>query len=81
MLALPDDVRAKYDVSSLKLVSQTGSACPPDTKLAMIEWFGPIFVESYGGSESGTLCRIDSTRVARRTEARSAVRARRSRSR
>ncbi len=60
LLALPDDVRAKYDVSSLKLVSQTGSACPPDTKLAMIEWFGPIFVESYGGSESGTLCRIDS---------------------
>ena len=26
----------------------------------MIEWFGPIFTESYGGSESGTLCRIDS---------------------
>ena len=60
LLALPDDVRAKYDVSSLKLVSQTGSACPADTKLAMIDWFGPIFVESYGGSESGTLCRIDS---------------------
>jgi long-chain acyl-CoA synthetase len=60
LLALPDDVRSKYDVSSLKLVSQTGSACPADTKLAMIEWFGPIFVESYGGSESGTLCRIDS---------------------
>ena len=61
LLALPADVRDRYDVSSLLLVSQTGSACPPDTKLAMINWFGPILTESYGGSESGTLCRIDST--------------------
>jgi long-chain acyl-CoA synthetase len=51
----------QHHVSSLKLVSQTGSACPADVKLAMINWFGPIFVESYGGTESGTLCRIDST--------------------
>lgn len=61
LLALPDEVRDRYDVSSLQLVSQTGSACPPDTKVAMIEWFGPVLVESYGGSETGTLCRIDST--------------------
>lgn len=61
LLALPPEVRDRYDVSSLQLVSQTGSACPLDTKLAMIDWFGPIFVESYGGSETGTLCRIDST--------------------
>jgi acyl-CoA synthetase (AMP-forming)/AMP-acid ligase II len=61
LLQLPTDVRTRYDVSSVRLVSQTGSACPPATKLAMIEWFGPVFVESYGGSESGTLCRIDST--------------------
>jgi long-chain acyl-CoA synthetase len=61
LLALPQEVRDRYDVSSLELVSQTGSACPADTKLAMIEWFGPVFTESYGGSESGTLCRINST--------------------
>jgi long-chain acyl-CoA synthetase len=61
LLALPAEVRDRYDVSSLQLVSQTGSACPADTKLAMINWFGPILTESYGGSESGTLCRIDST--------------------
>ena len=60
LLALPDEVRDRYDVTSLRMVSQTGSACPADTKLAMINWFGPILVESYGGSESGTLCRIDS---------------------
>jgi acyl-CoA synthetase (AMP-forming)/AMP-acid ligase II len=61
LLALPAEIRDRYDVSSLRLVSQTGSACPADTKLAMINWFGPILTESYGGSESGTLCRIDST--------------------
>ena len=60
LLALPAAVRDRYDVSSLRMVSQTGSACPADTKLAMINWFGPILTESYGGSESGTLCRIDS---------------------
>ena len=61
LLALPAQVRDRYDVSSLRQVSQTGSACPAGVKLAMINWFGPILTESYGGSESGTLCRIDST--------------------
>jgi long-chain acyl-CoA synthetase len=60
LLSLPPDTRERYDVSSLRFVSQTGSACPADTKQAMIEWFGPVFVESYGGSETGTLCRITS---------------------
>jgi acyl-CoA synthetase (AMP-forming)/AMP-acid ligase II len=60
LLTLPPGVRDQYDVSSMRLISQTGSACPADTKLGMIDWFGPILVESYGGSESGTLCRIDS---------------------
>ena len=61
LLAVEPDVRASVDVSSLQLVAHTGSACPPDVKRAMIEWFGPVLVESYGGSESGTLCRISST--------------------
>ena len=61
LLAESPEVRSSYDVSSLALVAHTGSACPPDVKRAMIEWFGPVFTESYGGSESGTLCRINST--------------------
>ncbi len=60
LLAVDPDVRASADVSSLELVAHTGSACPPDVKRAMIDWFGPILLESYGGSESGTLCRISS---------------------
>ena len=32
LLALPDEVRAKYDVSSLRLVAHTGASCPIDVK-------------------------------------------------
>ena len=61
LLALPEAVRAKYDVSSLQLVVHTGAACPPRVKRAMIEWFGPVLVETYGGTEVGSVCKIDST--------------------
>jgi long-chain acyl-CoA synthetase len=61
LLGVDPAVREAIDVSSLQLVAHTGSACPPDVKRAMIDWFGPVLLESYGGSESGTLCRITST--------------------
>ncbi|MFD9389997.1 AMP-binding protein [Streptomyces sp. NPDC060000] len=61
LLALPEETRARYDVSSLIQVSHTGSACPPEVKRAMIDWFGPVLTESYGASEAGTVARIDST--------------------
>ena len=54
LLSLPPEIRARYDISSLKNVTHTGAACPPDVKAAMIEWFGPILLEAYGGTESGT---------------------------
>ena len=60
LLALPDDVRAKYDVSSLQIVSHTGAACPVDVKRAMIDWFGPVFFEAYGATEAGSTNAIDS---------------------
>ena len=60
LLALPADVRRRYDVSSVENIAHTGSACPADVKRAMIDWFGPVLVESYGGSEIGTVCRITS---------------------
>lgn len=60
MLALPDDVKSKYDVSSMKLMAHTGAKCPVDVKTAMIEWFGPVFRDAYGASEVGTVCAITS---------------------
>ena len=60
LLALPDDVKARYDVSSLQRVGHTGAKCPVDVKRAMIEWWGPVFFDAYGASEVGTTCAIDS---------------------
>jgi acyl-CoA synthetase (AMP-forming)/AMP-acid ligase II len=53
LLALPKAVRDRYDISSLKMVAHTGAACATEVKAAMIEWFGPILLEAYGGTESG----------------------------
>jgi len=60
LLALPDEVRGKYDVSSMRFVAHTGAACPIDVKRRMIEWWGPIFHDSYGATEVGTTCTISS---------------------
>ena len=60
-LALPGDARERYDVSSLRQVAHTGGKCAIDVKRAMIEWWGPVLSESYGGTESGTVCSINST--------------------
>src|SRR3954452_9689577 len=60
LLGLPPEVRARYEVSSLRLVSHTGAPCPPAVKRAMIEWWGPILIDAYGGTESGTVCSITS---------------------
>ncbi|MFT7652500.1 MAG: long-chain acyl-CoA synthetase [Limisphaerales bacterium] len=60
LLALPDEVRAKYDMSSLVSISHTGAKCPVDVKRAMIEWWGPVFLDAYGASEVGTTCMITS---------------------
>jgi long-chain acyl-CoA synthetase len=51
MLKLPDEVRAAYDVSSLKGAIHAAAPCPVDVKAKMIEWWGPILIEYYAGSE------------------------------
>lgn len=60
LLALPEDIRAQYDLSSLQQIAHTGAKCPIETKHAMIDWWGPIFVEAYGGTEVGTTNAISS---------------------
>jgi len=60
LLRLPDPVRRRYDLGSMKFVSSTGSPCPPDVKRAMIEWWGPVIHECYGSSELGYMTRLDS---------------------
>ncbi|HEX7759589.1 MAG TPA: AMP-binding protein [Caulobacteraceae bacterium] len=53
LLALPDEVRARYDISSLNYIVHGAAPCPPEVKKAMIDWLGPILNEYYAGSEGG----------------------------
>jgi long-chain acyl-CoA synthetase len=53
LLALPDEVKRKYDVSSLRYIIHGAAPCPPEVKKAMIDWVGPILNEYYAGSEGG----------------------------
>ena len=52
MLQLPDEVRVRYDYSTLRLAVHAGAPCPPEVKDAMIAWWGPILVEYYSATEA-----------------------------
>jgi long-chain acyl-CoA synthetase len=58
MLKLPEAVRKSYDVSSLQRVIHAAAPCPVDVKYAMMDWFGPIIEEYYGGTEGFAGCTI-----------------------
>ena len=60
MLALPGEVRARYDISSMQRLAHTGAACPREVKAGMIDWFGPVLVEAYGATEAGSTTFITS---------------------
>jgi long-chain acyl-CoA synthetase len=49
---LDDDVRRRYDLSSVRIVLHGSAPCPPDLKWQMVELFPPDTIwETYGGSE------------------------------
>lgn len=60
LLKLGPEIREKYDVSALRFTLSTGSPFPMDIKSAMIDWFGPVFNETYGASEIGFMTLISS---------------------
>jgi long-chain acyl-CoA synthetase len=51
MLKLPETVRRRDDGSSLRCVIHAAAPCPVDVKHQMMQWFGPIIHEYYGGTE------------------------------
>ncbi len=55
MLKLPDEVRAQYDTSSIKLAIHAAAPCPVPVKRAMLDWWGPVIHEYYAGSEGNGL--------------------------
>ena len=59
MLKLPEAVRRTYDVSSLECVIHAAAPCPVEVKQQMMDWFGPILHEYYGGTEGFAGSTID----------------------
>ena len=55
LMKLPEQVRRKYDMSSLRHVIHAAAPCPADVKRAMIEWWGSVIHEFYGSTESGAV--------------------------
>jgi long-chain acyl-CoA synthetase len=53
LLALPEEVRARYDVSSLRTMIHGAAPCPNEVKRAMLDWWGPVVVEYYAATEGG----------------------------
>ncbi|GAB2809713.1 acyl-CoA synthetase [Lentzea nigeriaca] len=53
LLALPDDVKTKYDLSSLRVMIHGAAPCPIEVKRRMLDWWGPVVTEYYAATEGG----------------------------
>ena len=51
MLKLPEEVRTRYDLSSLETAIHAAAPCPVQVKHDMIKWWGPVIHEYYGATE------------------------------
>ena len=60
LLRLPDEVKRRYDLSSLRWVTHGAAPCAPAVKRQMIEWWGPVINEYYGATETGIVVWHDS---------------------
>jgi acyl-CoA synthetase (AMP-forming)/AMP-acid ligase II len=52
LLKLSNDVRARYDTSSLECIVHAAAPCPVPVKQQLIDWLGPIVLEYYGATEA-----------------------------
>ncbi|MCX7620724.1 MAG: acyl-CoA synthetase [Acidimicrobiales bacterium] len=53
LLALPEEVRNRYDCSSTRCMVHAAAPCPPDIKRRMIDWWGDAVMEYYAATEGG----------------------------
>jgi long-chain acyl-CoA synthetase len=53
LLALPEEVRARSDVSTLRSMVHAAAPCPVEIKQRMLEWWGPVIYEYYAATEGG----------------------------
>ena len=73
LLRLPDEVKRRYDVSSLRWVTHGAAPCAAAVKRQMIDWWGPVINEYYGATETGIVVWHDSAGGARASPAPSAT--------
>ncbi|MFD6892971.1 AMP-binding protein [Rhodococcus sp. NPDC060086] len=52
LLRLPDEVRDKYDLSSLRCAIHSAAPCPVEVKANLIQWWGEIVYEYYSATEA-----------------------------
>ncbi len=60
MLKLPEEDRARFDVSSMQVAIHAAAPCPVPIKEQMIEWWGPVIHEYYAGTEGNGFVMINS---------------------
>jgi long-chain acyl-CoA synthetase len=60
MLKLPDETRARYDLSTHRVAVHAAAPCPTEVKAQMIEWWGPILQEYYAATEAIGITVVDS---------------------
>ncbi|TMJ28077.1 MAG: long-chain fatty acid--CoA ligase, partial [Alphaproteobacteria bacterium] len=60
LLRLPDAVKQKYDLSSLRWITHGAAPCAPAVKRQIIDWWGPVITEYYGATETGIVVWHDS---------------------
>ncbi len=60
MLKLDPQIRARHDLSSLRVLIHAAAPCPPDVKRAMIDWLGPVIYEYYSSTEANGITFINS---------------------
>jgi acyl-CoA synthetase (AMP-forming)/AMP-acid ligase II len=60
MLKLEQAERDRHDTSSLRVAIHAAAPCPAAIKEQMIDWWGPVLYEYYGGTEGNGLTAIDS---------------------
>ena len=53
LLALPETVRDRYDVSSMRAAIHSAAPCPQEVKRQMLGWWGPVVIEYYAATEGG----------------------------
>jgi long-chain acyl-CoA synthetase len=53
LLALPEEIRKRYDLRSLRHIIHAAAPCPVDVKRRMLDWWGPVIFEYYAASEGG----------------------------